>query len=204
MGMSATTQVTWEQFLEMEETAGKQELLDGELIALPPARVTQMQIAIGFQHLLESVLPASRVWIETGYQLRRGWLQNQARTKPRGVDVQIDVVEGAELNVFVFGARKQISHQANVDADAGRVAIAELVFEIFADRERQHTERRIRRDHDARQSAGGDCLVDIAACGEHAGEGDDGNDTSAESRMGQRSTKAGADPAPHCVLLEPA
>lgn len=75
MGMGATTQVTWEQFLELEEAAGKQELLDGELITMPPAKMNHMEIAISIQHVLESVPHGRRVWIETGYRLRRGWLQ---------------------------------------------------------------------------------------------------------------------------------
>src|SRR5437868_3822812 len=75
MGMSATTQVTWEQFLEMEETAGKQELLDGELITLPPAKMNHMEIILKILHLLESVPHGYRVWIETGYRIRGGWLQ---------------------------------------------------------------------------------------------------------------------------------
>jgi Uma2 family endonuclease len=75
MGMGMTTQVTWEQFLELEETAGKQELLDGELIILPPAKMNHMEIAQKIFQLLESVPHGRRVWIETGYRIRRGWLQ---------------------------------------------------------------------------------------------------------------------------------
>ena len=41
--MSATTLLSWEQFLELEETACKQELLDGELITLPPAKMKRLQ-----------------------------------------------------------------------------------------------------------------------------------------------------------------
>ena len=73
--MSATTLLSWEQFLELEETAGKQELLDGELISLPPAKMNHMEIAQRIFRLLESVPHGRRVWIETGYRLRRGWLQ---------------------------------------------------------------------------------------------------------------------------------
>ncbi|PWU04708.1 MAG: hypothetical protein C5B51_16265 [Terriglobia bacterium] len=72
--MSSTTQVTWEQFLEMEECEQKQELLDGELITLPPARLNHADIALKIFRLLESVPHGKRVWHEVGYRLRRGWL----------------------------------------------------------------------------------------------------------------------------------
>ena len=72
--MSATTQLTWEEFLNLPETPGKQELLDGELIVLPPAKKRHDQISKLIQHLFETVLDVSRVWHETGYQLARGWL----------------------------------------------------------------------------------------------------------------------------------
>jgi Uma2 family endonuclease len=72
--MSATTLLTWEQFLELEETAGKQELLDGELISSPPAKMNHMEIAQRIYDLLKSIPHGYRVWIESGYRLRRGWL----------------------------------------------------------------------------------------------------------------------------------
>jgi Uma2 family endonuclease len=73
--MSATTLLSWEQFLELEETAGKQELLDGELISLPPAKMKHMEITQRIFRLLDSAPHGRRVWMETGYRLRRGWLQ---------------------------------------------------------------------------------------------------------------------------------
>jgi Uma2 family endonuclease len=63
--MSATTLLNWEQFLELAETAGKQELLDGELISLPPAKVNQKEIEQQIFHSLESILHRRRVWMET-------------------------------------------------------------------------------------------------------------------------------------------
>ena len=72
--MSAITQLTAEEFLNLPETPGKQELLDGELISLPPARHGHNEIARAFQELLLTVLDKSRVWFFEGYQLKRGWL----------------------------------------------------------------------------------------------------------------------------------
>jgi Uma2 family endonuclease len=72
--MGTTTLLTFEEFCNLPEEPGKQELLDGELISLPPAKLTHMRAAMSFLDLLRSVLPKARVWIETGYRLRRGWL----------------------------------------------------------------------------------------------------------------------------------
>lgn len=72
--MSAIIHLTAEEFLNLPETPGKQELLDGELISFPPAKHNHNGIARAFQKLLETVLDESRVWFFEGYQLKRGWL----------------------------------------------------------------------------------------------------------------------------------
>jgi len=72
--MSAITQLTAEEFLNLPDYPGKQELLDGELISVPPAKLYHSEIALAFQELLMSALPKSRVRFFEGYQLKRGWL----------------------------------------------------------------------------------------------------------------------------------
>src|ERR1700693_4867661 len=72
--MSAITQLTAEEFLNLPDTPGKHELLDGELISLPPAKNSHSIIGRAFQDLLLTALDKSRVWFFEGYQLRRGWV----------------------------------------------------------------------------------------------------------------------------------
>jgi Uma2 family endonuclease len=72
--MAAVTLLTAEEYLNMPETPGKHELLDGELISLPPAKRKHNNLARRFWRLLETVLDDSRIWTGEGYQLRRGWL----------------------------------------------------------------------------------------------------------------------------------
>jgi Uma2 family endonuclease len=75
MTMSVSTVLTEEQYLNLTEFPGKQELLDGELIELPPAKRPHSQIIKRLAKLLGTVLDESRLWIETGYRLRPGrWL----------------------------------------------------------------------------------------------------------------------------------
>jgi Uma2 family endonuclease len=73
--MSATTQITWEEFLSLPEEPGKQELLDGEVIAVLPAKHSHNEIGWRIQHLMETAVDPPRVRHEEGYRLRRGWLQ---------------------------------------------------------------------------------------------------------------------------------
>jgi hypothetical protein len=48
--MSAITQLTAEEFLNLPDTPGRQELPDGELISLPLAKHSHSEIARGFEH----------------------------------------------------------------------------------------------------------------------------------------------------------
>lgn len=72
--MSAITQLTAEEFLNLPDTPGKQELLDGELISLPLAKHSHSEIARSFERLLRSAIEESCVWRLASYQLKRGWL----------------------------------------------------------------------------------------------------------------------------------
>jgi Uma2 family endonuclease len=70
--MRTLTLLSDEEFLALPEYPGKQELLNGELIELPPAKKYHSEMAKVLYKLLLTVLHDSRVWIEAGYQLRTG------------------------------------------------------------------------------------------------------------------------------------
>jgi Uma2 family endonuclease len=73
--MHSRIMLSEEEFLSLPDTPGKQELLDGELIDLPPAKHYHGIIAQKLMHLLAAVLDESRVWKEEAYCLREGrWL----------------------------------------------------------------------------------------------------------------------------------
>ncbi len=67
--------MTDEEFLSLPDEPGKQELLDGELISLPPAKLVHSKMARRFYDLLRSTLDESRVWHHGGYRMQCGWLQ---------------------------------------------------------------------------------------------------------------------------------
>src|SRR5436309_11941738 len=95
--MSATTQITMEEFLNLPDAPGKQELVDGELIVLPPAKLSHMQIAMDLYLMLVAALSKSRVCHETGYQLTRGWLQPDVSVTWPDQRVENDWLQGAPM-----------------------------------------------------------------------------------------------------------
>ena len=74
LNMSVAILLTDEEFLNLPESPGKQELLHGELIELPPAKLYHSEMAKRFARLFMSVVDESRVWIEVAYRLPSGWL----------------------------------------------------------------------------------------------------------------------------------
>jgi Uma2 family endonuclease len=72
--MTSPGLLSFEEFERLPEYMGKQELLEGELIELPPAKVRHMAIAKNFVRRLETFLDQSRVWFVTGYQFGNSWL----------------------------------------------------------------------------------------------------------------------------------
>jgi Uma2 family endonuclease len=71
MGMRVATQLTEEEFLNLPEIAGRQEFQDGEVIEVPPPTFAHSELTKRISRLLLSALPESRVWTETGFQLRK-------------------------------------------------------------------------------------------------------------------------------------
>jgi len=80
--MGATTLLSFEEFEQLPNEPGKMELLDGELIRLPPAKFKHVKIAHRLQKLLMPVVEMAgtaglgEVYLEMGYKFdKRAWLQ---------------------------------------------------------------------------------------------------------------------------------
>jgi len=77
--MGTTTLLTFEDFEKLPDSPGKRELLDGELIEMPPAKARHSKI----QHRIHKALSplilnrgVGEVYIEAGYKLgERHWVQ---------------------------------------------------------------------------------------------------------------------------------
>ncbi len=72
--MSTTALITFAQFEQMPEAPGKQELIDGELIEMPPARLRHMIVSQRVFAQLRLGVGVDLAFIETGYRIGRGWL----------------------------------------------------------------------------------------------------------------------------------
>jgi Uma2 family endonuclease len=73
--MRTPTLLTEAEFLALPDYPGKQELLDGELLQLPPAKKSHSDVAAILMKRLETVWHQSQVYIEVAYQIdRRQWL----------------------------------------------------------------------------------------------------------------------------------
>src|SRR5712692_1297911 len=81
MTMSISVLLTEEEFLRLLEVSGKQELLDGELIEVPPATHSHSELVKSLVELLHTALHKSRVWTETAYRLRGGRLVGAGRQR---------------------------------------------------------------------------------------------------------------------------
>jgi Uma2 family endonuclease len=106
MTMSISTLLTDEEFLNLPEFAGRQELLDGELIELPPAKHSHSELVKRLVELLHTALDTSRVWTETAYRLRRGrWLVPDASVSWPNQQVEDDWFQGSPMLAVEVASR---------------------------------------------------------------------------------------------------
>ena len=77
--MSTTTLLTFEQFEKLPDSPGKHELLDGELIEMPPVKRRHSKIQLRIQERLRPYFlerNLGEVYVEAGYKLgERHWVQ---------------------------------------------------------------------------------------------------------------------------------
>lgn len=86
------------EFELLPDIPGKQELLHGELITLPPARLSHNKIAQALFELLRSALDASRVHMEAGYQMSRDtWLQPDVSVTWPDQAIENDYLQGSPM-----------------------------------------------------------------------------------------------------------
>jgi Uma2 family endonuclease len=132
--MGTTTLLSFEEFEQLPDEAGKVELLDGELIQSPPAKFKHMELARRIQVLLmRGVAKAGvsanlgAVYPETGYKFgKRAWLQPDVsipyRDQPRG-----DYLESAPaLAVEVISksnTAEQMDRKVNIYLSNGGVEV---------------------------------------------------------------------------------
>ena len=112
MTLGVSTLLSEEEFLNLPESAGKQELLDGELIELPPAKYFHGELAKRIASLLETVVPRSRVWVEMAYRLAaRRWLQPDVSVSWPELRIEDEWLQGAPLLAVEIASRGNTSEE---------------------------------------------------------------------------------------------
>jgi len=71
---TVTGAVTFAEFEQLPDIPGKRELLNGEVIDLPPAKRIHIAIVVALANRLLHLLPENRVWVEGGYRIGEGYL----------------------------------------------------------------------------------------------------------------------------------
>jgi len=95
-----------EEFLDLPDSPGKQELLDGELVALPPAKYSHNELTKRIYALLLTVLDQSQVWSENGYRLSRGcWVQPDVSVTWPDQRIEDDWYQGAPMIAIEVASR---------------------------------------------------------------------------------------------------
>ncbi len=95
-----------QEFLCLPESPGKQELLDGELIELPPAKLSHSQLAMLIVELLRTVLDLSRVCVEAGYRVGPNrWLVPDVSVLWPDQPIEDDWPQGAPMLAVEIASR---------------------------------------------------------------------------------------------------
>jgi len=78
--MATTTQLmSFAEFEQLPEKPGKQELINGELITMPPPENRHSVVSKRIFRILLNSLPEERVWGDhTGYRVGDGWIEPDA------------------------------------------------------------------------------------------------------------------------------
>jgi Uma2 family endonuclease len=95
--MNTTSLLTFAEFEQLPETPGKRELVDGEVIEVPPPKFTHTRIARRFFDLLRNSSHADRVWPEAGYRIGGGWLQPDVSISWEHQRVENDYLIGSPM-----------------------------------------------------------------------------------------------------------
>jgi len=141
--VAVQTLLSEEEYLALPEFMGKQELLDGELIEVPPARFFHSKLAKLISILLETAVDPSRVFIEAAYRLRpRRWLVPDVSVTWPDQRIEDGWLQGSPMIAI------EIASRGNTAPDLEKKRLAYLangageVWFIYPDTHTMHVHRR--------------------------------------------------------------
>jgi len=89
--------MTFAELEQLPDAPGKEELIDGELISLPPHRFSHSCIAKGLYGVLAETAHADRTFVEAGYRIAEGWLQPEVSVTWPNQEVDPDYLVGSPM-----------------------------------------------------------------------------------------------------------
>lgn len=89
--------VTFAEFETLPDIAGKRQLLEGEVIDLPPAKLTHMAIVASIAKRLLQLFHEAQVWIEGGYRMGESFLIPDVSVSHPDQPVDNDYLQGAPM-----------------------------------------------------------------------------------------------------------
>ena len=95
--MSTTSLVTFAEFEQLPDAPGKRELIDGEVIELPPPKLLHARIARRIYELLRTGPLCDRVWQEAGYLVGGGSRQPDVSISHSHQAIENDYLDGSPL-----------------------------------------------------------------------------------------------------------
>jgi Uma2 family endonuclease len=72
--MSTIALLSFAEFEQLPATELKQELLDGQVITLPPPKIQHSKLIRRLEDALQRLAGRDRVWIETGFRIGEQWV----------------------------------------------------------------------------------------------------------------------------------
>lgn len=109
--MNPTSTLTFADLEQMPEAPGKQELIDGELIELPPAKIRHMIVSERVYDILRSGAVGNRAHIEMGYRIAGGWLVPDVSVTRRNQETSDDYyLRSPELAVEILSPTNKASY----------------------------------------------------------------------------------------------
>jgi Uma2 family endonuclease len=98
--------LTFEQFEKLPEIAGKRELIDGEVIEMPPPKFRHTKIAQRLYDLLRAAASGERTVQEAGYRVGGGWVQPDVSVTRADHPLNAGYLAGApELAIEILSPR---------------------------------------------------------------------------------------------------
>lgn len=112
--MNKTELISNADFEQMPDYPGKQELFEGELISLPPAKLPHSRIAQNILDILRGVFGRRDVFIEAGYQLTKNmWLVPDVSAAWPDQAIENDYLQFAPLIAVEIVSRGNTAEEVN-------------------------------------------------------------------------------------------